>query len=184
MNTSELRKKYLEIRNDIPCEMRRHYSGMIVKKILDNWDLFFGAYDDFLIYYPLGSEVDLLSLAGWILKENKALYFPVTEKDEITFYRVRDLSAFSQGTFRVMEPTERSEPYTGGKAVSFTPGLVFDRHHNRIGYGKGYYDRFFTKYSEVMRIGVCFSACVEESIPTHETDVPMLLTCTENGVIV
>lgn len=184
MKSDDLRKKYKDYRDSIPADEREKASQLIVRNILNNWELFFGAYDKFLIYYPLGSEVDLLSLAGWILMKGKSLYFPVTEGSDINFYRVKNLNGFKKGTFGVMEPVDWSEPYSGGKAVSFTPGLVFDKKHNRLGYGKGYYDRFFTKYPEVMRIGTCFSACTADEIPTHDGDVPMIFTCTEKGILI
>lgn len=143
MASDDLRARYKKIRDNIPAEERQKYSEEIVNAILNNWDFLFAAYDKFLMYYPLGSEVDLLSLAGFILMKKKSLYFPVTEGDNIKFYKVNDLNSFKEGTFHVMEPTDRTEEYTGGKAVSFTPGLIFDKIRNRIGYGKGYYDRFF-----------------------------------------
>ncbi len=186
MTADELRKKYQKIRDEIPAEDRAEYSQAIVDILIDNWDMIESTDDHVLMYYPKGSEVNLLPLASWLLKQRHELYFPVTGGKDIVFYRVDDLeNGFKKGTFGVMEPVDRSHPYAGeDHSVSFTPGLVFDSDRaDRLGYGKGYYDRFFQKYNEVFRIGICYTACVVPKAPTHVGDIPMNHVCTEKGFI-
>ena len=55
-------------------------------------------------------------------------------------------------------------------AVCITPGICFDLNKNRIGYGSGYYDRFFAKHN-VYKIGLCYSDCFLASIPCEDHDV-------------
>ena len=188
MTADELRKKYKKIRDEIPAEDRKQYSQDIVDILLDNWDMIESTDDHVLMYYPKGSEPDLLTLAAWVLDEGHELYFPVTEGNDIVFYRVDDLEhGFKKGTFGVMEPIDRTHPYKGeDRSVSFTPGLVFESNRtDRLGYGKGYYDRFLKKYeNEVFRIGICFTACVVPKVPTHDGDVHMDYACTEKGFII
>ena len=179
MDAVDLRKKYQEIRNKIPEDKREKKSGRIVKDIERNWQQF-DSYDrDFLCFYPLGSEPDLRPLCDWILHNGWNLYFPVTEKDGSHFYRVNDLDGFAKGTFGVMEPVDRSVEYKGEHGVSFTPGLVFDRQMHRIGYGGGYYDRFYAAHPDICRIGICFSECQTEEIPYNEWDKPMDMIFTD-----
>lgn len=179
MVQKDLRNEYKKVRDGISQDIREKKSDLIIKKIEENWSRF-DSYDrDFLCYYPLGSEPDLLELCKWILSNNWNLYFPVTEKDGIHFYRVNELNGFAKGTFGVMEPVDRSVEYKGEHGVSFTPGLVFDRQMHRIGYGGGYYDRFYAAHPDICRIGICFSECQTEEIPYNEWDKPMDMIFTD-----
>ena len=162
MTADELRKKYKKIRDEIPEADRKQYSQDIVDILIDNWDMIESTDDHVLMYYPKGSEVDLLPLAAWVLEEGHELYFPVTEGDDIVFYRVNDLEhGFKKGTFDVMEPIDRTHPYAGeNRTVSFTPGLVFDSHRtDRLGYGKGYYDRYLAGYKG-LKIGIVYKNAI------------------------
>ncbi|MCF0205812.1 MAG: 5-formyltetrahydrofolate cyclo-ligase, partial [Bacteroidales bacterium] len=53
------------------------------------------------------------------------------------------------------------------------PGVAFDRNGNRLGRGRGYYDRFLCKYPKVEKIGICFDFQLLEEIPTEPTDIRM-----------
>ena len=60
------------------------------------------------------------------------------------------------------------------------PGVAFDLCGGRLGYGKGYYDRFL-KRTRAFRIGVCFSSQIVESVPMEDHDIPMQGLVSEKG---
>jgi len=62
------------------------------------------------------------------------------------------------------------------------PGIVFDKNGNRIGYGKGYFDKFL-KNTNALKVGLAYDFQIIECIETDEWDVPMDLVITELGVI-
>lgn len=171
INTTEIRKEALKRRRSIDSEIKREKSLIICDRSYEKASL----YEDILCFYPLEDEVDLRPLYKRLLAEDKRLYFPVTVGDDISFYRVRDLSLFKEGKFSVMEPSDRSEPFEkGAKVLCITPGVAFDKKGNRIGFGKGYYDRFFAKSeADIIKMGVTFSECLFEEIPAEPWDVPM-----------
>lgn len=179
MMSGELRKKYKMVRNNLSPEIRKERSQRIVQHIRDHWDAFNTFDNDYLCFYPLGSEPDLLTLCEWILENGWNLFFPVTEKDGIHFYMVNDLNGFKKGTFGVMEPVDRSQEYHGEHGVSFTPGLVFDKQMHRIGYGGGYYDRFYAAHPDIVRVGICYSECLVDEIPNNEWDMNMNMIFTD-----
>ncbi len=78
------------------------------------------------------------------------------------------------------------EPYPGNiickPDVVIVPGLAFDLNRNRIGFGKGYYDRFL-KGSEAYKIGVCFDYQIVEKIDAGSHDVPVDIVVTEERII-
>lgn len=180
MNVNEIRAKYKKIRNSLTDNMRHKKSTGIIENIIRSWNIFQEFDNDFLCFYPLGSEPDLLPLCEKLLKNGGNLYFPVTEKDGIHFYKVNDPNGFAKGTFNVMEPVDRSVEYACEHGVSFTPGLVFDKSMHRIGYGGGYYDRFYAAHPDILRVGVCFSECLADEIPHNDWDVEMDMIFTDD----
>ena len=68
------------------------------------------------------------------------------------------------------------------KIICITPGLVFDRAFNRIGYGAGFYDRFLED-KNLVKIAMCFNNQLRLSIPTCEHDVKMNIIVTEDEVL-
>lgn len=132
-----------------------------------------------LCFYPLSDEVDLRDLYGKLLSVGRRLFFPVTQGAEISFFQVWDLACFKEGHFHVMEPVDRSQPFCEENYISITPGLAFDKQGNRVGFGKGYYDRFFSKYPNGYKVGVAFAGQIYEKIPAAKWDVPMDIVITE-----
>ncbi len=177
MTTKQLRDQAKGRRDGLPLEERKRLSSKICSRLKQALRDRPGA-RKILFFYPLGSEVDLLPLAEELLEEEYQIFFPVTRKDGIVFYRVTDLSNFKEGAFHVMEPVCREEAYEGGEAVSLTPGLLFTMRGSRIGYGGGYYDRFLYSHPRVFSIGVCFEEQIEEEIPQETWDVSMDAICT------
>ena len=125
-----------------------------------------------LIYASFGSEADTFELIKNALDSDKSVFLPRISGNEMKFYRIYDTNNLKKGTFGVMEPTE-GEEYSGQRAACIIPGLAFDKNGNRLGYGKGYYDKFLSKYPGVVKIGFCSACCFFEEIPYEETDIKM-----------
>ena len=64
--------------------------------------------------------------------------------------------------------------------IAIIPGMAFDRNHNRLGRGKGFYDRLLPKI-KAPKIGICFSFQVVDEVPVDELDIPLDEVWTENG---
>lgn len=102
-----------------------------------------------MLFYPLREEVDLLDL----LRDDKEFYLPRVEGDELEIcpYKIGDELVMSG--FRVLEPVSESVPKSDIDLV-FVPALCVDEDCNRLGYGKGYYDRFLADFEGVSVIPV------------------------------
>lgn len=135
-------------------------------------------------YYPLGAEVSLLLLYVWLLEKNVPMAFPKVCGDVIEFYRVDTMEDFSKGNFGIMEPVCGCMRADWAEAVCLVPGAAFDRTGGRLGYGKGYYDRFFACHPRIFRIGIAYESQLEERIPTEEYDKPMHALATEEGIAI
>ncbi len=102
------------------------------------------------IYYPIKNEVDLLEL----LKDNKNFYFPKISDDNLEFLLYTSDGFFMNALYNI--PIPRSNILVDTLDLVIVPGLSYNADGYRIGYGKGFYDRYLNKY-KTPSIGVCFA---------------------------
>ncbi len=131
-------------------------------------------------YMPKGNEVDTKSMIERAMKEGKEVLVPVTN-DKISMCKFTSFDDMLAGKFGVPEP-KHHEPKDHAADVVLVPGVVFGLCMHRIGYGKGYYDKYF-KESKAFRIGICFDFQLMDNLPTHEHDIPMELIITDKRLI-
>lgn len=179
MNIAEkkrLRREVLQRRENLSGEEQTRAAFLITEHILGHQWYYLA--DEVLAFASFGSEI----CTDWILEETlrrgKALYLPKIFGEEMIFYRVHTLSELETGYKGIREPKGDSEPYVyesdkDVRTLLLMPGVVFDKKRNRIGYGKGFYDRFLTdKYKlQLHSIGICHQCQMEEEIPCDEHDV-------------
>ena len=135
------------------------------------------------------TEVDLSHLYESLLRSNVRLFFPrVMGPGQMVFARVQSLDDLEPGAFGILEP--RGEPAAVESIDAFlVPGLAFDGHGVRLGFGGGYYDRALEAFLEPsadrpLLIGVGYSwQVVDVELPVDEWDVRLSHVATENGVL-
>ena len=187
-NNKKLRREFKALRDGLSLSERKDKSHGICDNILALLESDFKGANIFLCFYPFGSEVDLLELYGRLLEEGKNLFFPVSNKNthELTFYRVNHLKDdFRSGAYGIMEPDTGLEKFDldDSSTVVITPGLIFDENCNRIGYGAGYYDRFFSLHPDVIKLGVGYDLQIIENLDVEAYDVPLDYVVTNNRLI-
>lgn len=175
----QIRQEYKEIRKNLTEEQMQIWSEKICYHLVQ-WELFLHS-KTIYFYYPLGNEVNLLPLAARALKMGKTIAFPKTEGEEIAFYRVRNMEEFKEGAFHVMEPLS-TELLTCENPLILTPGVVFDNKKNRMGYGKGYYDRYISRFREAIPVGIGYEIQIAQDVPADSMDIPMKYIITEKRV--
>ena len=124
-----------------------------------------------MAYYSLPDEVNTHGLIDELVAEGKTVLLPkVTGTDTMELRRYTGRQDLSEGSFHIMEPV--GEPFSDYSEIdlSLIPGMAFDAQGNRLGRGKGYYDRFLRAMS-VRTIGVCFDFQRVDEVPTDENDV-------------
>lgn len=170
----KLRKKMGDERNALSSDVLRTSSNIIFQKI-KNEGLLDGV-KDILTYVNFRSEVITIEFISYLLEaKNTNVYVPYTSKDSMTFYRINSLSELSEGYMGILEPSiinhERQfQSMNASTCLCITPGLAYDIEGNRLGYGGGYYDRFFDSRPDIRRIGVCFDFQINDSIIHEEHD--------------
>ena len=163
-----LRKKYKEIRSSI---------GDCQKLSDDIFRLFINSsfYDDadmIFTYWSTGSEVSTHNLISRALYDGKKVALPkcVDNQGNMKFYFISSPDDLSVGMYGIMEPTENfPADIFSENSVCVVPGLSFDNNGFRLGYGKGYYDRFLNSFSGIA-VGFCYDECIAELLPRNEFD--------------
>ena len=140
-----------------------------------------------LCYAPIGSEADVLTVAKAALAEGKIVGFPICNGAEMEFYAVTSLDELCKAdAFGIPIPDATKSPRItpDHDTLMLLPGLALDKSGNRIGYGKGYYDRYLHRASPApVTLGVTYAATLFESIPSEKNDFPVVFLATEDGII-
>ena len=184
-----------ELKNEYRTKAKQYRASLSLtqkeeldKKILQNLitlNIFCDA-ETVLCYMSTPAEVDTLSVISNMLQKNKGVAVPrcIDDSRNMEFYSITSLSQTEKRTFGVYEPN----PQTCEKlrdfrnSVCILPGLGFDREGYRLGYGKGYYDRFLSSYGG-LKIGLCYEKCLFNELPRGYFDVSADIIITENEII-
>lgn len=160
----ELRQKRALLEN------KEYLSSLIADTFLST-DLYKKA-EVLLLYCSVGSEVSTDKIFSKALNDNKRVAFPLCLDNNgvMDFYYVNDISDLEEGMYGIKAPKSACEKYTKREnTLCIVPGLSFDKRGYRLGYGKGYYDRFLEKFNGIS-IGLCFDAMLEDALPTDKFD--------------
>ena len=125
-------------------------------------------------YYSLPDEVDTHSFIDELLADGKTVYLPKVVSDEdMVLCHYTGAESLQEGAFGIMEPVGAQISADEAIDVVLVPGMAFDGDGNRLGRGKGYYDRFLKSLSHPrpQLIGVCFDFQKVDVVPTEPTDV-------------
>jgi len=163
---------------------RRVWSAQICRRLLQECDPV--GPGTALSYAGFGSEIDTRPLNIALLERGLALALPRVERAAggLVLYRVRDLATdLVPGVWGIPEPDpQRCEVVSpAGIDWMLLPGLAFDRHGGRLGYGGGYYDRLLPTLPPLQRIAAAFQCQIVDAVPRGPHDVAMDLVITEVG---
>lgn len=168
MDKQILRNKYKEIRKSI--KNKELLDDSIFNKIIELKE--YKENKLILIYVSLKDEVDTLKLIEHSLKIGKKVAVPKCEGDNIEFYNINTLSDLEEGSFKILEPKTNEIITDFSDSICIIPGLAFDKENNRIGYGRGFYDRFLQNYNGI-KIGLTYKECICEKIDNDSNDIKM-----------
>jgi 5-formyltetrahydrofolate cyclo-ligase len=178
-----LRQRYRDYRTRLQPQVKSRLDEDILSRVTRlnqyaNTDLL-------LVYVSTPIEVDTRRLIEVALADGKRVAVPrcVPDTRLMEFYEITSLDQLSPGTFGVLEPdpntATRLPEDPGGMCI--VPALCYDEYGYRLGYGKGYYDRFLSGYSGIT-VGICYAACVRGSLVYGRYDRPVELLVTERYI--
>ena len=136
-----------------------------------------------MIFYPLKNEIDLRALFAENSK-NKNFFLPKTIGEQMFACPFENESELVEGNFKIKEPTSPSCETPEIIDLIIAPALSVDRYGNRLGYGKGYYDRFLNNFKtkKTVLVPLLEGLFDIQKIPTNEFDVKVDLVVTEEKI--
>lgn len=174
MTKEYLREKYKKIRNNIKDKDIK--SNIIKNKIVNTIE--YKKSKVIALYKNLNSEVDTNELINYALNDNKIVVLPKVKNNTLVFYKT-DNKTFVKSNFNIYEPVETD--IVDNIDLFIVPGICFDKYKNRIGFGKGYYDRVLNSNS--IKIGICFEEQVyNDKIDVDQYDVKMDKVITDKNI--
>jgi 5-formyltetrahydrofolate cyclo-ligase len=174
-----LRKHLLEKRDAISAEFRNISS----KKIHENLKQInsYTNSQNIGCYFPIGSEVDTNNIMLEILKQNKNMLLPKIVNSNMEFYVIPNLEKLEKGKFDIMEPKDNCEKAENIDCI-LVPTVGISKNGDRLGYGRGYYDKFLSS-SNAIKISLTYSNQIVKSVPSELHDIKIDLIITEDEII-
>lgn len=172
MDKKELRALMAQRKKGTSATARLDLSGPLLRRLATH-PRFMSA-RTVLLYHSLPDEVYTHDFAGyWSLR--KHILLPAIKDNDIELRRYIPGSGLTDGAFGIQEPA--GEPFTEYASIDLAviPGVAFDSAGNRLGRGKGFYDRLLARLQEyhIYKIGVCFDFQRVEHVPTEPHDIPV-----------
>ena len=134
-------------------------------------------------YVSKGEEVDTLRLIVQLLGKERRLLVPIADKDgHLTWSELKSLDHLEPGAFGVPEPraNRRRLVAPAPHAVALVPCVAFAASRHRMGYGKGYFDRFLARHHGPS-IGLAYEMQRVDEIPVEDHDIPLDIIVTDSG---
>lgn len=181
-NKVKIRSKILKIRESIPKEIRQFKDEQIAKH-LEGLTIFKNA-SHILFYYSHNGEVDTLKLIDKYL-DAKQLYLPVIKtKFHLQAIPVQRPLQLNKGFEGIPEPVKASpnSVYDDRIEIVIVPGVAVDKKGNRIGIGKGYYDRYFEKNKKVVKISLAYQEQLLDYCPKDPYDERVDIIVTDREI--
>lgn len=181
---SNLRQQAKEFRLGLNKEMVERSSTLACELIISTNE--FMQAKTILIYYPIKNEISPLPLIAVAHKMGKSVAFPVCNNTNhsLIFKKANGVADLSKTSFGLYEPKEECQEIVeiDESTICIVPALAFSKGGHRLGYGKGYYDRFLKNFIG-KTIGLSYSALLLENIPNEEHDIPLDIIITESEVL-
>ena len=181
MQKTQLRKKYFNLRKKNYYDINKEYflplftliRSKIKKKFIK-----------LALYYPSNFELNVLKFLEFNNTLSKNIFLPVTDKNNVmNFFSWKKNNVLFVNKFGILEPAKSRAKVPD---VMLVPLLAFDKNKYRLGYGRGFYDRYLNKYlkkfNNILTVGVAFSFQRHHKLPVNQNDVKLDFIITEKGI--
>ena len=179
-----MRAKYKSIRTSISTDeknklCRKISQAFLVSNIYKNSDSVF-------IYVSSEIEVDTHLIISFCFADKKNVYVPRCIKGTsfMKFYEITSFDDLETGAYGILEPKNHCLPAEiSCKGICVVPALAYDLNGYRLGFGKGYYDRFLCGFTG-KKIGLCYESCICSSLPHDEYDIVVDMLISDERIYV
>ena len=184
-----LRKEILEKRNNINLVKKMEMDKKILEQFYES--KYYKEAEKIFIYISYDSEINTKVIINRALKDKKKIYVPRTEfkTRHMDAVEITTLDNLVESKYGILEP-KTEEPHIDPNEVDLivVPGVAFDRNGGRMGYGAGFYDRYFKKINKenidkIVKLALAYELQILDKVPMNAQDVPVDYIITENEFI-
>lgn len=180
----KLRAESKLYRNELSSNEKAELDSKISDRLFNTWQ--YKSCEVLLTYVSTEIEVDTREIISRALADGKRVAVPrcIDNTRLMDFYFIKDFDDLESGYMGVLEPIpEKCEKMTDfSKGLCIVPALMFDLYGYRLGYGKGYYDRFLSNFCGET-LGICYNRCVREQLPHGKFDKCVERIITQSRII-
>lgn len=178
---SVIRKILLQRRRLLSKEEYSQNINIITQKVLTMKE--FVECENLLIYSSYDTEVGTKQIIEEAWKKSKNVFCPrVLPECQMEFYQITSFEELKEGYKGIREPSGDTL-FTAKNGLMILPMTGFDVLKNRLGYGKGYYDRYLSRKKEIITMGIAFQCQKwEQLLPVNEFDIPLRKIITEKNI--
>ncbi len=192
MDKKKLRKEVLARRGTLSEQEQKEKSTEIARSVI-RLDEFKNC-KTILLYEAFRNEVQTDEIYREARCLGKQVYYPKVNDKEMEFYRVENCAEFEVGAYGIREPkpedAKRYVPKEDDEILVVVPGVAFDEKGNRIGYGGGYYDKYFQRLADgdaqknTCKVAVAYDCQIVDhgmiQSETHDIRMDYIMTETRN----
>ncbi len=181
-NKRLIREKYFLKRKRLFFEIKQTYFQPLINIIKKNNNK---RKTNISLYYPSNFEVNILNILDIDFFKNSIFLLPIIEENgSMNFYRWKKNDILFVNKYGNLEPKKSIIKFPD---IIFVPLLAFDKSKNRIGYGKGFYDRYLNNSiknnKKILSVGVAFSFQKYHKLPINKKDFRLDFIITEKGLV-
>ena len=184
-NKENLRTKFLTLRKNLSSYDVFIKSWFAQENLLNSF--FFSKSKIIGVYYPILNEMQTFRVIGKSLSLKKKVCLPRIQDGKITYCPITNLNELKAGKYNIKEPQSKvNGEYEVMVDTIITPGIVFDRLGYRVGYGKGYYDKFLenSQKNNITAIGLGYDfQMISDSISYEPHDFKLDVLVTNKEIV-
>lgn len=193
MEQSQTSEKSMETKKQIRTEILKRRSALSKDKVADksraicrkivSCEQFVQA-ESILLYLDFNHEVETGLIWEKAQKMGKHVAAPRLIGSQMVFARIQSEKDLIPGKWGIPEPKKNCPVIRehDSRTVVIMPGVAFDCSRNRIGYGGGYYDRYFARYDSVYKIAAAYDLQIVEQVPAEPFDLKPDCIVTESHI--
>jgi 5-formyltetrahydrofolate cyclo-ligase len=136
------------------------------------------------LYSPVRNETATNKIFDVACRQGKKIYYPRVAGENLEFVQINSQAQLVSGPFGVLEPAAILRSSRQVPELILVPGIAFDRHGHRLGYGRGFYDRYLACCSDhIVRVGFAYSFQLCDALPVDAYDQPVDVLVTDTQTI-
>ena len=183
MTKENIRKKYISLRKEFSTEVVEEMSSKIFANFIQNFSVSEGQNVHVFLSIEKFKEVNTQFFIDYFKERGAKIFVPKMVKNKLIAVELEEEKSLVKNTFGILEPVSLMNECSDFHLI-IAPLLYVDADGNRVGYGKGYYDAFFSSINEgAVKIGVGFFPPNEKVEDVSETDVPLDYLITPDSIL-